>query len=1126
MGFFNNFTVKSRISALFAFSIILFALFGGFSLQRIGMLAGLTKSLYDHPLKVSNAALRAETGMIRMHRTMKDLVMSRNSMDTNTAIQELLDDERDVYRELAQVKELILGDEGKKLAQVTIDLFAGWKPLRAAVEELVLKGDTAGAISLHRKNSTDYVSRLERQTRELNAYARKKADGFMQNALEVQRETRNQIVLAICLVAMVCFGAAFFLVESITRSLGYLKDKMAASTSSGEISMVEIEGQHEIADLATNFNALVTVVRDQLWLRNNLNDLNRELSSNLSSGELSDRGIRFVSRALKACAGAVYLVDRNDGSSDLKASFAVVEGKLFAKRFLQGEGVVGQVARENKPILLETVTRDDACTVSGTFSEPPGSIYCVPIAFEQDVLGVMEVASFDALDELKKQFMDQAAQIIASQLNISLQNAQIQDLYRKSQVANEALVLKTDEINASNNELSALNKELQAQSNELQAQRDELQAQAVELEKKRFQVEEADRLKSEFLSNMSHELRTPLNSIMSLSQLMISRGVGKDPEKATEYLRVIDRNGRQLLNLINDILDLTKIESGRMDIFPNKFDVRKIVERVMETARPLSDKKGLQLQMQTDGAMVLFSDEDKIYQILLNFLSNAIKFTERGMVSLQVRAAGPEVFFIVRDTGIGISAENLDSIFDEFRQVDGSFTREYEGTGLGLAISKKLAALLGGNISVESTPGEGSTFTLALPICCSEELTVSAATPESAPVTFSTGLPDAKTVLVIDDEEAARDLLVEVLFEAGYAALAAVSGREGLEFARRILPDVICLDVLMPSMDGWEVLRQLKADAATAAIPVVITSVSRDKDTGWALGAAGFVSKPLDSAAMRAEIGRVTTKQKVRSVLVVDDNEIASLQICTALQEEGFDVVAARDGAEGLERVRQQIPDGIVLDLMMPKIDGFQVLEQIRSRPETATLPVLILTAKEITAAERSRLTNNNVQQLIQKGSTDRGQLVASVKRMLNPCRSDVRKQAAVLAKVKSGHSTPSGILLVEDNADNRLTVTAIMEGIGCDVFIAEDGAQGVRAAREHQPGLILMDIQLPVMDGITAIKTIKADSSTAHIPIVAVSARAMKGEKETIMLAGADDYVSKPINPQELLDKVQKWKI
>ncbi len=1146
----------------------------------------------------------------------------------------------------------VLTEYGKKLIQETIEMFAGWKPIRVEVEELVLKGEKAAAGEITRKKGADYVTKLERQTKEVAGYARKKAGNFMVGADDTRQQTTIMVIVSFCIVAIVCLVLSLIVINSIIKSLGLLKNQMATITSTKEMEPVEISGRNEIVELASHFNVLISAMKDQFWLRNNIDKINRELGGDITFEEMTDKCINIVSHSINACAGAFYLFDNVSKTSSLTSSFAFVERNYFASSFSLGEGIIGQVAKEKEPILLKNISRDDACANTGTISEPPTSIYAVPIRYKNELLAVMEVASFEPIDEIKKQFIDESAGAIASLLSNAMQSKRINDLFDKSQSANETLQAKTNEINAQNEELNAINRELQAQAEELQAQRDELQAQASELETKRIQVEEADRLKSEFLSNMSHELRTPLNSIMSLSQLMISRGVDKEPAKTLKYLNVIDRNGRQLLNLINDILDLTKIESGRMDIFPTKFEAKHLVDRVMETVQPLAQKKNLQIQMNVDNAPLLFSDEEKVYQILLNCCSNAIKFTDQGTISLHVTEKNGTVCFSVKDTGIGILAEDIENIFDQFRQVDGSFTRAHEGTGLGLAISRKLALLLGGDIKVESTPGTGSVFILSMPasFAGSEIQERILDIVESADVTPSKGKVET-TVLIIDDEENARAILSRDLSNGGYKVISASNGKQGLDLAKTDQPDIICLDLLMPNMDGWEVLRNLKSTPETVAIPVIISSVSDDKETGWALGAAGYVPKPVNNETLLGEIRRISgpntrtrllivdddigvqgflkdflgnkgfdvetadngkqamemvassppqllildllmpdmdgfsvldqlrnnpdtqdlpviiltskdltendfqrlatafktirkdklnketflyqikvalegheknssaTQPTSNQVLVVEDNDIASEQIAAALMDSGIEVVVAKDGEEGLAHVKQKIPAAIVLDLMMPKVDGFEVLEQIRSKPQTAAIPVLILTAKELTAAERGRLTHNNIQQLIQKGTADRDQLVSSVKRMLSP-----PKAISVKPSPSTQKTSVRSILIVEDNPDNCLTISAIIEEEGTELVIAEDGKQGVQLAKEKMPNLVIMDIQLPIMSGIEAIKAIKEDSVTNKIPIIAVTARAMKGDKENILAAGADDYVSKPINPAELQAKVKKW--
>ncbi len=1250
MNFLNTISVKARIAALFVIFIVFFAFFGLFTLKKIGEIGALTRTMYDHPLQVVQATLKATLGVVKMHKGMKDLSMATTKMGINIAIQTVQNEEKAVYQYLETVKELIVGVEGKKLTEKAVETFAGWKPILVEVEELVLKGEKEAAGEIIRKKGADYVIKLERQMKELADYANSKADSFMMGADETRQNTTIMVIVSFCITAVVCLTLSLIVINSIIKSLGLLQNQMAVITSTNEMEPVEVLGKNEITTLASHFNILISTMKDQFWLRNSIEKINRELGGDVTFEEMTDKCISIISHSINACTGAFYLYDEKD-TCKLTSSFAFVEQNYLAGSFSLGEGIIGQVAKEKAPILLKNISRDDACANTGTVSEPPTSIYAVPILYNRKLLAIMEVASFEPIVEIKRQFIDEAAVAIASLLNNALQSKKVNDLFDKSQTANEALKTKTSEINAQNEELNAVNKELQAQRDELQAQRDELQAQASELETKRIQVEEADRLKSEFLSNMSHELRTPLNSIMSLSQLMISRGVDKDPAKAVEYLHVIDRNGRQLLNLINDILDLTKIESGRMDIYPTKFEARQLVDRIRETVHPLADKKNLQIEINVDNAPLLFSDEDKVYQILLNCCSNAIKFTDKGTITLNVKETGGKIYFTVKDTGIGIPVENIGSIFDQFRQIDGSFTRVHEGTGLGLAISRKLAHLLGGDITVESTPGTGSIFTLSLPATFAgsqiqEKTSDIVASPAVA--TFKSKIETP--VLIIDDEEDARATLSTYLNDGGYKVISASDGKEGLALAKTVQPSVICLDLLMPNMDGWEVLRHLKSIPETVAIPVVISSVSDDKETGWALGAAGYVPKPVNNKTLLDEIGRLTgsktgsrlliadddlgileflkdylgnngfdvetanngktvmkmiaasppqllildllmpdmdgfsileqlrknpdtqdlpviiltakdltkedsqrlstavktiKKEKLNKetflnqikaalegpdqttsvtqptsdlILVVEDNDIASEQITAALIDSGFDVVVSKDGEEGLAQVKYKIPAAIVLDLMMPKVDGFGVLEQIRSKPQTATIPVLILTAKELTADERSRLTHNNVQQLIQKGTADRDQLVASVKRMLATSR---------LKPVKGPSETQSSlgsILLVEDNPDNRLTVLAILEEEGFELFIAEDGKQGVQMVKEKMPDLILMDIQLPTMSGMEAIKAIKDDPATNKIPIIAVTARAMKGDKKTILDAGADDYVSKPINPAELQAKVKKW--
>ncbi len=1162
MSVLNKITIKSRMILSFTVIVILFVIFGTVTMNEMGVLGDLTATLYNHPLPVSNAAINASMGVIKMHRSMKDVAMSQMELEVDLAIQTVQSEEQKVYEELDIVKELIVGEEGKKLAQETIEMFAGWKPIRLEVMQLVLQGDRKAAVRITQGKGADYVARLERKMNELASYARIKADGYIQNAEGVEgRILRNTIVFILGVILLsICIG--YFMTSSILSSVSSLRGTMSKITATGELTRAELIGNNEITEMSQHFNGLIERLKSLFWLREGQNALNNELSAELTYDEILTRSLNFVARYVNACAGALYSYNEKNSVCELKSSFAFVERKYLSHAFAPGEGIVGQVAVEKKPILLKNITSQEAVGQTGTVSEPPKGIYAIPLIYENKLYGVLEIASFEAIDEMKREFLDSAAATITIALYTSSQNEQIKGFLESSQEANEKLQVQTKELQDQSQELQALNEELKQQSEEVKKQNAALEVQ-------RRQVEEANRLKSEFLSNMSHELRTPLNSVMALSRVLILQAEAKLSTEETNYLAIIERNGKQLLALINDILDLSKIESGKMDISIKAFSIGSTIAMISESLEPVAEEKGIAIIRSTPEDLPrIESDESRVHQILQNIIGNAVKFTNQGSVTVSASSDAEKLYINVQDTGIGISDQDLPHIFDEFRQVDGSSSRRFEGTGLGLTIAYRAAKMLGGDISMESVYGKGTTFTVTLPIQWEGRAEVYEPLTLKPPArAISAG---RKTVLIVDDDPNAIAMISEYLAGEGYEPITATSGKEALNMAETQRPFAITLDVIMPEMDGWEVLQHLKENPATAEIPVIIVSVSDDRETGVALGAVGSITKPCARNALMAEIHKIrrpgshsiVVKEKIASkdsrILLVEDNESARIQVKSALESEGFSVDVVRDGEKALDYVKHTIPDGIILDLMMPGVDGFDVLENIRSTPATVGIPVLILTAKDLTKEDLHRLTTDNIQQLIQKGDVDREGLVFKAKSMMglvseeptrdsspNPlllageggsCSPSLRKRgdrgvssertSLTSSKLNSTVQEKKGtsvILIVEDNPDNLITIKAVLQN-RYEILEAANGEAGLQTALAELPDLILLDMSLPKMDGFEVAEKIKADERARQIPVIALTARAMKGDREKILDAGCDDYISKPVDPEVILKKLDGW--
>jgi len=943
----------------------------------------------------------------------------------------------------------------------------------------------------------------------------------------IEMEIWSRLVFVFAAVIVV-YLIAFFLARSLSKpviSMMGIAEKMQA----GDLSVRhQIDNRDEIGSLAKSLNTMADTISSQITVQQGSAEIMEVMVTSNDFQGATEALLKKLIDETDSDFGACYVFNEGQSLFEHVGSVGISSELLepFSADLLEGQ--FGKALSTRKISIIRDIPSDTVFkfkTFTGTML--PKEIITIPLLAESRVIAIIALATLREYSHESIEILDR------SWIGV---NTGISNL-----IANEKTRQLTETLNVSN-------QELQSQAEELQSQSEELQEQNVELQAQREQVEQATRLKSEFLSNMSHELRTPLNSVLALSRVLIMQASDRLSEKEGSYLEIIERNGKKLLALINDILDISKIEAGKMDVSVERFSLNSTIGEIDDRLKVIAENKGIVIEQDISQSIHIESDRGKLDQVLQNLISNAVKFTEHGKVAISARIDEGNVYIEVTDTGVGIPENELPYIFDEFRQVDGSTSRHFEGTGLGLAIVKKFVEILGGNISASSRLGEGSTFSLVLPI----EWQGSVEAAQSLQLAKQTRpQPQKETILVVDDEPAVVEMIAGYLAGEGYSTLTATCGQEALKLAKAHHPLAMTLDVMMPDMDGWEVLQKLKNDPETADINVIIASMSDDRETGFALGAVGHITKLVKKEALTSEIldeirrtlGKLGTKSQTRqrtshngdkTILLVEDNESATIQVKTALESKGFVVDTASDGQQALDYLARTIPDGVVLDLMMPGIDGFDVLDNIRSRQATVDVPVLVITAKDLTADDLQRLNAGRIQYLVQKGDVDRQGLLNRIEQMLgifpepkaqrNDCTPKSVATAPVSNATRRAHvsGTPR-ILVIEDNPDNRTTLRAVLED-EFDLIEAEDGEQGLELIVSELPDLVLLDMALPGIDGFTVVRKIRENEKTADIPVIALTARAMKGDREETLAAGCDDYVSKPFEAEELLAKMSTY--
>jgi CheY-like chemotaxis protein/HAMP domain-containing protein/signal transduction histidine kinase len=1258
--------------------------------DNVNVLAGNLTTQVRNIAQVTTAVARGDLSQKITVDVRGEILELKNTV--NTMVDQLNGFASEVTRVAREV-----GTEGKLGGQASVPGVAGtWKDLTDSVNGMasnltnqvrniadvttaVAKGDLSRKITVDARGEIlELKSTVNTMVDQLNAFA----DEVTRVAKEVGTEGKlggQAEVPGVAGTWKDLTDSVNLLANNLTVQVRSIAD-VATAVTRGDLSrQITVQAQGELDELKKNINQMIANLKntteanaEQDWLKTNLAKFSRMMQGQKDLDTVARLIMSELTPLVQARQGAFFIMQQengNGGALRLIASYAYKERKHLNNVWHMGEGLVGQAALEKKPILLTNVPSDYIQISSGLGEAPPRNIIVLPILFEGDVKAVVELASFLPFSQIHQTFLDQLQESIGVVLNMIAANMRTEELLQQSQKLTQELQSQSEELKRQQEELRRSNSELEQQAHtlkqseemlkdqqeELQQVNEELEEKAsllaeqnkkveqknaevesarVALEEKAEQLSVSSKYKSEFLANMSHELRTPLNSLLILARLMSENKDGNLTPKQMEYANTILTSGTDLLTLINDVLDLSKVEAGKMEVNPTEVSVTDVRDQVDKGFRPVADQKqlGFTVDVQPGTPARIVTDGQRLHQVLKNLLSNAFKFTHQGHVSLTIRAAergrrfanasldnaNSVIAFAVSDTGIGIAKDKQRLIFESFQQADGATSRKYGGTGLGLSISREIARLLGGEIRVESTPGVGSTFTLFLPDRMpelsadrapaggepgtgnrepvlgrgpsrlrpaarairpprrpslpneqSEQPVLGAAgtaveapgpetLPEEAtrteaepigsrfPVPGSQSAnqgsrpaddrdaiqPTDRVVLIVENDLNFARVLLEMAREKGFLGLIALDGETGIQLAHEYKPDAITLDIDMPGIDGWQVLDRLKHSPDTRHIPVHIISGIDRRQQGLMAGAIAYLEKPVDKAKLDEAFGHIRSfiDNRVKRLMIVEDDADQQRSMVELIGDDDIEIVTVASGEEALDELHRGHFDCMVLDLGLGGgMSGFDLLERVKSdqRQTVREIPIIIYTGRDLSQPEETRL-RKYAETIIVKD-------VKSPERLLDETALFLHRIEAKLPETKRRmleqlHNTDAvfagkHVLIVDDDVRNIFSLTSVLESHGMNVAFAENGRDAL-ARLESGPDmdLVLMDVMMPEMDGYETTRAIRQNPRFRSLPIIALTAKAMKGDREKCIAAGASDYITKPVDTEQLLSLMRVW--
>ena len=968
------------------------------------------------------------------------------------------------------------------------------------------------------------------------------------------------------------------LAANLTTQVRAIAEVATAVTQGDLTRSIQVEARGEVSDLKDNINAMIGNLRgttarntEQDWLKTNLAKFSRMMQGQRDLVPVGQMLLSELAPLVNAQHGIVYVVESDDSNCHFQqlATYADPEVGVAPRRYALGEGIVGQAAADRQRLLLEDIPEDLIHVRGGLVSARPRNVIALPVLYEGEVKAVIELASTHQFTASHLAFLEQLTGSIGVVLNTIEATMRTEGLLKQSQQLAGELQTQQTELQQTNAELANKARLLAEQNAEVERKNQEIELARRALEEKAAELVLTSRYKSEFLANMSHELRTPLNSILILGQQLAENADRNLTPRQVEFSKTIHAAGTDLLNLISDILDLSKIESGTVTVECEEVLFSHLRETLERNFRHEADARKLAFTADFDQHLgrTMSTDTKRLMQVLKNLLSNALKFTEHGGVRLRVAAAtggwttehpilsqAPTVVeFSVSDTGIGIPLEKQRIIFEAFQQADAGTARRYGGTGLGLAISRELAHLLGGEIKLTSAPGIGSTFTLYLPLNYlgppqpKGVLPASGSSARDGTGTFQalvlpaprleevlpddreTVLPDDMVLLVVEDDPHYAKVLLNLARDKGFKVIVAKNGAEAMRLAHQHKPTAISLDVFLPDMLGWTVLSELKRDPLTRHIPVQVLTVEEERQYGLERGAFSFMNKPLTTDGLEKALERIKlfAAPRIRQLLVVEDDPAEQLSIGELLRSEDIDITCAGTGREALKLMRERSYDCVVLDLKLPDISGFELLEEVQQDPQLRDTPIVVFTGRELSEEEAGEL-RKRAKSIVVKGVRSPERLLDETALFLHRVVTDL--PAAKQQMIETLHRSDEPlrgkkVLVVDDDIRNIFALNSLLERHSMQVISATNGQEAIQLVDDTDDlSLVLMDIMMPGMDGYETMRRIRATPKFRTLPIIALTAKAMKGDREKCLEAGASDYVAKPVNTDQLLSLVRMW--